>query len=251
MDREAEVIHEQMEETRESLARKLETLESQVAGAVENVTGTVEAVSNTVEQVKEAVTGTVETVKDSVTGTVETVKETVKETFDIAGHVRRHPWLGFGGAVALGFASGLLTRRLLPAPYGSRRQRARGVPTLSTLAEQPVRFNGRRAAEPKAAEAAPTYEATAAPREPAGPSWLDSLTSTFGPEIQKLKGLAVGTALGIVREMIARSAPGELGTRLTELVDDVTTKLGGQVIQGPILERASSGCPGQEHMALS
>ena len=113
MDREAEVIHQQMTETRESLADKIETLEKQVAGTIESVTGTVEAVGETVEQVKEAVQGTVETVKEKVEGTV----ETVKETLDIGAHVRRHPWVGFGASLT---ASNCSASRRCSASSSSR-----------------------------------------------------------------------------------------------------------------------------------
>jgi len=85
-ERELEVIHHQMEQTRESLADKLEALENKVKGTVEGVE---QAVSHTTEAVKETI-------------------ENVKETFNIAHHVERHPWLMFTGAVGVGFLGGSL-----------------------------------------------------------------------------------------------------------------------------------------------
>ena len=86
---EPEVIKQQMEETRSSLADKLETLEQHVLGTVHDTTS---AVSNTAEMVTDAVEGTVESVKETVENvkesfmeTVESVKETVRETFDLPG----------------------------------------------------------------------------------------------------------------------------------------------------------------------
>jgi ElaB/YqjD/DUF883 family membrane-anchored ribosome-binding protein len=236
MDREAEVIVEQMEETRESLAKKLETLEHQVAGTVQAVTGTVEAVSNTVEQVKEAVQGTVENVKESVEETV----ETVKETLDISGHVRRHPWAGFGVSFALGFVGGKLLQHFFPNVTDWSRPPGR-VPSLSTLAEPRSRRdyepNGRRS-EPAYEEARP--EPTAAAKEHR-PGLLGSWTSSLGPEISKLKGLAIGAALGMARDAIRRAAPQEIGEQLAGVVNDLTSKLGGEVLHGPVLPTGQEG----------
>jgi ElaB/YqjD/DUF883 family membrane-anchored ribosome-binding protein len=242
MDRESEIIHHQMEETREALTDKIESLEKQVAGTIESVTGTVEAVSETVEQVKEAFQGTVESVKESVEETV----ESVKETLDIGAHVRRHPWVGFGASFALGLVSGRLMQRFFPAMTDwSRAPRpTRFMPGLAAAARpapRPPEHNGRRQ---EAAEQGPTHrEATGqAPRRESGPSWLMGLTEMLGPEIHKLKQLAIGTALGVVRDRIRTSAPQEIGEQLAEMVNNLTVKLGGEVMHQPILE--TSGQPG-------
>jgi ElaB/YqjD/DUF883 family membrane-anchored ribosome-binding protein len=97
VDNELEVIHHQMEGTRQSLAAKLDTLENQVLGTVQNATA---AVANTVEDVKSAVGSVTETIQDTV--------ESVKETFNLKEQVRRHPWPMLGGAAAAGFLSGWL-----------------------------------------------------------------------------------------------------------------------------------------------
>ena len=104
MENEAELIRQQMTETRTALTEKLETLEEEVASKVK---GTTETVAETVETVKEAVEGTVHTVKETVENTV----ETVKDTFDVNRQVERHPWMMFGGAVLLGFVGGRLVRQ--------------------------------------------------------------------------------------------------------------------------------------------
>jgi hypothetical protein len=240
MDHEAEVIKEQMEDTRESLARKLQTLEKQVTGAVEEVTGTVEAVSSTVEKVKEAVTGTVETVTESVEETV----QKVKSSLDITGHVRNHPWPWFGGSYVAGFLAGQLVRSVVPA--ATRRFRPRRIPTLSTLAEPPAR-----AAEPdgwrqqgRPVEQQVTQPEPARSYEEQGKSWLGCLSDMLGPEVSKLKGLAIGTALGVVRDMITRSAPHELGAQLAEVVNNLTSRLGGEVMHEPVLPAHGDGAAG-------
>jgi ElaB/YqjD/DUF883 family membrane-anchored ribosome-binding protein len=233
MDHETEAIREQMDDTRESLAKKLETLEKEVAGAVQNVTGTVETVSQTVEQVKEAVEGTVASVKDSVAETVDTAKETVRDVFDIPGHVCRHPWLSFGCSFAAGFLTGRLVPPVAPAAERLLSRRTYGAPSLSALAE-PGRHNGR--------EQEQRPEGPPAPKAASQPGWLDSLASSFGPELGKLKGLAIGAMLGMARDAVTRSLPPEMASQVKEVINDFTGKLGGEVMHGPVL-----GQPRQPH----
>lgn len=232
MDHEAEVIREQMDDTREALAKKIETLEHQVAGAVENVTGTVSAVSHTVEQVKEAVTGTVDSVRESVSDTVQTVKNTVRDTFDVTGHVRRHPWIGLGASFVAGFVSGRLLARLMP--HGDMPSLASGgQPNLEEQSEYD-RSNGRRQQE----QFFSTPPTQATPPQQVGPrhGLLGSIMESLGPEVGKLKGMAIGAALGIARDALSRATPPELGGRVADMINDVTAKLGGEVFHGPVLE---------------
>jgi hypothetical protein len=49
----------------------------------------------------------------------------------------------------------------------------------------------------------------------------------FAPEIQELKGLAIGTIMGLVRDALKRSVTPPLSSELERVVDRVTTKLGG------------------------
>lgn len=81
MANDLEMIHDQMEETRTSLADKLEALEVQVLKPVEAVSA--------------AVTSTAESVQETI--------ETVRETLDFRHHVEQRPWFMMGGAVAVGF----------------------------------------------------------------------------------------------------------------------------------------------------
>jgi ElaB/YqjD/DUF883 family membrane-anchored ribosome-binding protein len=209
-----EVIHQQMEETRNNLQAKLETLEQQVKDTVQEAT---EAVSDTVATVKDTVKETVETVKETVEETV----ETVKETFNLSRHVQEHPWPAFACATAVGFVGTRLMLRLLP-------DRTAG------------------AAQP----AAPTYtpisaiaSAPAAPPEEKRGSWWSWLVDNYREELDKVKGLAVATAGGILREMLTENVQPEFGQRVKEVIDGFTTKLGGQPIEGPILLPVSSPTP--------
>lgn len=218
MDHEPEeVIKQQMLETRASLAEKLETLEQQVVGTVHSAT---HAVTDTVESVKEAV----ERAKASVHDTV----EAVKETFDLSRQVHEHPWLMVGGSVTLGFAAGWLTGRDGASTREGLRRGA--LPSLSTLAP---RFETERegGAVQRNGEETPSASAEAGA---AHPSLLTNLEQKFDTEIRQLKGLALGTMLGVVRDMITNSAPPQVGSQLAEIIDSATVKLGGQPIHGPV-----------------
>jgi ElaB/YqjD/DUF883 family membrane-anchored ribosome-binding protein len=250
MDNETEVILEQMEGTRASLAEKLETLENQVVGTIQEATSTV---AETVQQVKEAVTGTVDTVKETVEGTVEAVKETVegtvetvKETFDVRRQVAAHPWLLFGGSVAAGFVAARLMH------YGRSHSHAR-MPAWTSAGERS--WKGEPAAEQEfqaggyqaAAERAPRGDWQQPQTSEARPGWMESLSSVVGPELGKLKGLAIGATLAAVRDLITQQTPPEVGSHVTNFLNDLTTRLGGQVFQEPILQRFTGEHRRHEH----
>lgn len=201
-----EVIRADMEETRTALTEKLEVLENQVMGTVQEARS---AVSQTVETLKD----TVSTVKDTVTDTVSVVKEsvqdgvaTVKDWFDIRAQVDRHPWMMVGGSMAAGYVIGVLCDRLLESE------------TPASHVTEPVRPEAHRLGNGhRTAMRAKRHH------EPES-SWL----AGFMPELNKLKGLALGTLFGTAREMVAKSVPPELGHKLGEIVDDITAKLGGE-----------------------
>lgn len=219
-----EVIQKQMEETRASLTEKLEALESQVAGTVRNTT---ETVAETVEAVKETVENVTESVKETVESVTESVKETahsVAETFNLRIQFERHPWLMFGGSIAVGCAAGYF----LGGPW-HRREHFNGSPAQDTgaayFAGSPAEEINRSAPEPSWAGSS-----MAAPerQESNRTGWLwDSLG--------RLKGLAVGALMGVVRDMASRALPDTLQQRVGEEIDHLTTSLGGEPIHGHLL----------------
>lgn len=216
-----QVIREKMEETRTSLSEKLETLENKVVDTVKEAT---EAVSDTVETVKETVQETVGTVQGSVESAVGTVKgavtdgvETVKDWLDVSAHVENHPWCAMAAAVAAGYC-------------------------LETLLE------------PRSPEA-PQREAYTSPARPhngrshrRAASKASAMLSELRPEINQLKGLALGAVLGVVREMIVRAVPPDMGQHLKEVIDNATKKLGGEPLADDSLRAQPAGqsC-GDEH----
>jgi hypothetical protein len=54
-----------------------------------------------------------------------------------------------------------------------------------------------------------------------------------------------------VRDVIARSTPPQLGSELAEIIDSATVKLGGQPIQGSVLDMFQGSSAGQEGFAQS
>ncbi len=204
---EEDVIRGQMEVTRTALTEKLETLENKVT---ETVTGATTAVTDTVEAVKESVQNTVDTVNQTVQDTIASVKDSVNEgvegvrsAFDVSGHVQRHPWAMLAGSIAVGFC---LAQLLAPRP---RRKAARQPepPAPAPVPPNLLSGNGRPAEAQK-------------PQAP-------GLLASFGPEIDKLKGMAISAVMGTVHEMIVNAAPDSLRSQVTEIVDGFTEKLGG------------------------
>jgi ElaB/YqjD/DUF883 family membrane-anchored ribosome-binding protein len=237
VDNELEVIRHQMEEKRASLAEKIDALENQVLDIVhetgDQVTNIVEEVKSGVGEVVNEVKSTVETVVGDVKSTantltegVEKTVESVKETFNVSDHIRQHPWMALSGAFAVGVAGGYLTG-------GSSERRSEGwqgqgwtEPSLSTL---PPRAEQVREPEP----------------EPARDQELESAESTWSllgdagkQALDKLKEAAIGTLMGVLGQVVVNALPATLKSDASNIVRDLTTKLGGKVIDvGEWLER--------------
>jgi len=205
-----EVIRKQMEETRSDLEQKLEALENQVS---ETVQSTTEAVSETVDAVKETV--------ENVTSTVKETVESVAQTFDLGLQTERHPWIVFGASVAAGcLVSQLFASQTRHAPYDERTREPEPTP-------QPETASNQRGWE-KSTEFHRQLTAQAEPAQNGKKSW-------FGEELSRLKSLALGSLMGVVRDLAARGFPGPLGERIAQEVDHLNTAMGGESIQGPLL----------------
>lgn len=237
-----EVIRRQMEAQRASLAEKLDTLENKIIRTVDEAR---EAVADTVQTVKDSVQSSVATVKDSVSSSV----ETVKETLDIRLQAQRHPWAVFGGAIAAGFVAGWALNRMQRTSRGAGPPAgyAPGAYTAAPgLGGPPQSAHGRFADEtPAAASFAGAPPSAPAPEmsRPAvhRPSWLDELTRTLAPEIQKLRGLAIGAAMSVARDLLTQSLPEQLRPQLDEVINNLTSKLGGEPVSAHLLDQLMSG----------
>jgi len=211
VDDSPEVIRHQMEETRASLSEKLELLEQQV--------------KETVHEAKSAVHETVDTVKDAVHEAV----DTVKDAFDVQRQFRRHPWAMLGGSIALGFLGGKLLEKSEPD-----RPRAGDWPHAPHWSHGPF------AGQPNGEAREPRPGERAADKASPDDGVWSSLTSRFGPEIDRLKGMAVGAALGVVRDIITQSLPEPMKPQMADVVDNITAKLGGTPMRGPLLSEGDS-----------
>jgi len=217
------VIRQEIEQTRESLTDKIQVLENEV--------------KETISDAKETVTGTIETAKQTVEDITSNVKETVQETvqtvkrtFDLPYQVQQHPWGMLGGSMAAGFLAGYLmpsTRQL--DRWGHQLARA-AAPTRSPSPEATRFSNGHAPQQPVA-----TSE---------GPGFLDRLLNQFEPEVNRVKEMAIGTVVGLLRDWITRSLPDSLAPRVEELMNQTTSKLGGEPIRGPVLGESTSGGSG-------
>jgi gas vesicle protein len=241
MDEQPEVIEHEMDETRHSLAEKLGALEGQVAESVTSTThavqgaveGTSTAVADTAETVKETVENVSEKVKESVAAmaeTVEAVKDGVQdacaavsgtvhqaaayvgEALNLGLQAERRPWIVFGGSVVAGCVGGYLFGQAFGRPSGRAARRP---------------SSGYAAAAPRPAEA------------PSGrggfqlPGWLSE-------ELGRLRNVAIGAAMGVVRDLVRQNLPGQLGERIAQEIDNVNGKLGGEKFSGPLMPNANN-----------
>ena len=235
MDQEPDVIRQQIDETRESLTKKVEKLENQVKGTISNVTETVE---NLTESVKEKVQDTVETVKQTVSSTVEDTVATVKRTFDIPYQVQQHPWAIAGCSLAAGLAAGYFLagrRGLASRAYDSARHARR--PDVGPGYPQPAAGNYQPSGNYQ--PAASSYQPPRA--EPGQPGVLSRMLAPFESEINKVKETAVGALMGVVRDFLKRSLPPTLAANVDEIMNSATRKVGGAPVQGSVLPSESGG----------
>jgi hypothetical protein len=223
VDPKPEVIHRQIDETRESLAGKLETLEGQVKQTVSTVTGTIEGAKARVED-------TVEAVKDSVRGTV----EKVKETFSLSRQVERHPWEMMVGSFAAGVAAGYVLS-------GDRRPDF-GAHPYAGAPRSPAQ---NLAAGYTSAAGAPAAETPHDGRRPSrGPGALSEMLRPFESELAKLKGVAIGALVALARDALKRSLPPALASHVDDIMNRAAQHAGGEPIREPLLpEQSDSSRP--------
>lgn len=219
MDNQEELIRQQMEATRTSLQDKLETLEQQVKDTVQHTT--------------EAVTETVDTVKEAVHETV----NSVKSTFDLRHQVEQHPWGMMAGATLAGFFCG----RLLGSVANAAHQETWSAPPSYRPPSRSYRDGGLTGMN--MGQAAASLQPPPIPQR----TWMDTLFDEYKEEINKIKGLAIATVAGVVREMLTDAAPAPMESQIKEVVDSVTRKLGGDPIEGSILQSWSGSSDWERH----
>jgi ElaB/YqjD/DUF883 family membrane-anchored ribosome-binding protein len=217
VDDELEVIREKMKDTQDSLATKIEELESQIRNTVESAT---ETVTSAVDGAKEVVSSVTEGAKEVVDKVTETV-ENVKESLSIRRYVEEYPWASLGVAAAAGF----IAAQLLPATRSTSGDYEEALPPASSGSYYPP--------SPQAS----SYQ----PRSSERPSAEESKTwgavhDVWNTAVSTVEGLAVGTLMSAVKNLVQRSIPQQWKDEVTRMIDEATTKLGGKVMQGNPLE---------------
>lgn len=203
MPPETELVKQQMEQTRAALSDKLETLEAKVLGTVNSTT---DQVSQTVNEVGSTVRETAQEVR----ATLHEAVSSVRDALDVSRQIQHHPWLMLGGSMAVGFVG----ERVLHALERGH------LPSLPSLPMQPEQLLPRDSEVRERIEREPPARRTRS-------SLFQALFESFAPEIDKLKGAALGMALGLVRDKINEAVPPQMRENVTELMDRVSVKLGG------------------------
>jgi hypothetical protein len=229
MENESEVIRQQMDETRAAMTDKIESLENQVVDTVQSAST---AVSDTVGSVREIMHDTVESVRD---------------TFDLPRQVDRRPWTMVAGASVLGY----LGAYLLSGNKGAKARSNEISECVARAMKEHLALNGNGAptGDNAVASAAPHQAIVAPSAAPDKPRWVSNLGNTFHAEISELESLAVGTLLGIVRDLVGDAVPEPMEHQVEKFVDGITVKLGGKPVDGRILpERPrTDGCSKYGH----
>jgi hypothetical protein len=173
----AEMIREQMDETRSNLSDKLESLEHQVSETVQS-TGT--AVNATVGAVQETI--------ETVTGAVQDAVHSVGNALDARRQIDRHPWLALGGSVVLGF---------LAAEFLARSARKPGQPPDEVPSPNKSTKNAEHENRKPAVQSTATGAALAAAYEAGlkSSSW------------HQLRSMAIGALIGIAQDVVSRAIP--------------------------------------------
>lgn len=232
---EPEVIRQQMDDSRAALTEKLGLLEEKVSETVQSATA---SVTETVDSVKGAVQGTVDSVRHSVEDTV----ASVSEALDLALQVKRHPWGMLAGAIAVGYvgaqllSTGERSRTRFPGSHRTNgsidrfsleRAEGEGMASVSSLNH--------------ATNGSTTNGSANGSAATAHSGLMSQISDSFQAEIAKLKGLAVGAAFGMVRDMLTEAGPPSLKHEIAEVIDGFTEKLGGHRISGPVLSKNGNG----------
>lgn len=204
MPPETELIKQQMGQTRAALSEKLEHLETKILGTVDTTTDTL---GHTVQEVGTTVRETAQDVR----ATLHEAMSSVREAFDVSRQMHEHPWALVGGSVLAGYVGGLMLDNL-----------ERGhMPSLPSLAAPEQLL-------PHDSEVRERIESQP-PARRTGSTLFKALFESFAPELDKLKAAAVGMALGVVRDKLRESVPPQMQQNFNDLMDRVTTKLGGEL----------------------
>lgn len=185
---------------RQQIDETRKALQAKLKALEDHVRTTVSSVASRVQQTRAA---------------VEETAASVRRTFDLGYQMNERPWALLGGCFALGAVAG----------YALAERRSSLSRSSSPISRGGVSYRGD-------TESAAPVEALASS---SGVSLLTRLAEPFAPEVAKVKGLAVGLVMGAVRDLLKDSIPANLAPHLEEILNNVTTKLGGTLMPEPVL----------------
>jgi ElaB/YqjD/DUF883 family membrane-anchored ribosome-binding protein len=237
MDQEVEVMRQQMRATRQALSEKVQALEDHVVGTAKDAVTTVRnTIDTATASAQEIVANARETVHETVTAVNKTIHEAaaaVGRVMDVKGQVQQRPWTMLGLSVAAGYFAAVLLRKSKRTAITVTLPQANGDTTHK--AQSFARHNG---------GLAPTeFARTQMPAANAPPvqSFAGGLTDTLAGEIAKLKGIGIGVAIGMIRDLAIRASPESIADRITDLMDSMTIKMGGEPVVGPVVHNPADG----------
>lgn len=196
-----ELIRQRMARTRESLSMKLDALEDRTLGVVKDTTDAVVNVAETVEHTVESATKAVQN----------TVKQSAK-MLDLGRQVEKHPWPAMGAAVATGFIASWMVSRL--TDRGGRQSTMQHYPHYEPV---PAGMQAMAQSQPSRQPEPSTAQ----------PSFFTSIAGILAPSLDSLKDMAIGTAVGVVKDMAHQNVPQEWTQKIDEVIDDFTEKIVG------------------------
>lgn len=191
-------MRQEIDRTRSDMADKVEALEDQVMG--------------TVQSAQETVADSIQMARDAVA--------TVKRNFDVKYQVEQHPWAVVGGCFVVGLALGSLFFR--------GRQRSRQAPNRLAGNETPRAGSPRLVAEQRGDDSVDT--AAPPPRPESMSANRPGFFGRFHDEIDQVKGMAIGYVMGLARDSLRDAVP-QLAPQIGDMMNSVTTKLGGKPVQ--------------------
>jgi ElaB/YqjD/DUF883 family membrane-anchored ribosome-binding protein len=192
----ADEMRQEINRTRSALADKLEALEDRVMDTVASAQATVH--------------DSIQTAQDTVA--------TVKRKLDIRYQVAQHPWGMVGGSFVVGLALGGLFPRV--------QRRSRQALNRLTGVETPPAGRSRLVAEQRNNGSLDTVAPVPHSMSVNRPGFFDQ----FQEEIDNVKGMAIGYVMGVVRDSIKEAVP-QLASQIDDVMNSVTTKLGGKPVQ--------------------
>jgi uncharacterized protein YjbJ (UPF0337 family) len=226
------------------MTEKLELLEEKVRDTLEETRSTVEDivgnVKETVGETVEVVKGTVDEAKSTVENIVVNVKETMDDTvtmvrhsFDLPYQVEQRPWLMLGGSVVVGWMLGNMFRGPARRSYASYDydeydnakesylRKTGGLTSMYTINNQADESGTSGYQSEEHPSSSSTHSVSRG-------RWLPSLPN-FQQEIDMLKGAAIGTLMGTLREMIRQNMP-SVAPHLEKVINSASAKLGAEPI---------------------